>query len=264
MKPHRPIILLFLSASLLPLAAQIPAPAPAPTAKQLAASVIAQQHTRGLTANGRMVITAPATERRTLQFLIHGRQDHEGSQMLYLALYPQADKGRAVVIRKGSDNDISGFIREPSGKIQNLKPERMKQPFFGSDITLEDLAADFWNWPSPKLAGQGTVCHKNCYIIDWCAPKGRDADHEIMRAWISPETSLPLRIESYLDNGTLIKRTECRKLVKSGNRWSMAELATETPATGGRTSIDFSKGALDVEVPATDFTPAGIAKILQE
>lgn len=257
-------ILLLLWAALLPPSARAQAPAPPPTAKQLIALVVARQHTRGLTARGRLVVTAPSAERRTLQILIKGRHEGNSGEMLYLALYPQADKGRAVLIRKDGGGNVSGFLREPNGKTLGLTPERMKQPFFGSDITIEDLAEDFWTWPSPKLAGQGTVCRKDCYIVDCRPPKGRDSSHEVVRVWINPETSLPLRIESYLTNGTLVKRTECRKLVKSGDHWSMEELSVEPAAPGRRTSLDFSKGARDIDVPAYDFTPEGIAKSLQE
>jgi len=235
-----------------------------PTAKQLISQVVAHQHTRGLTARGRIVVTAPSAERRTLQFLIKGRHEGNASEMLYLALYPQADKGRAVVIRKDGGGNVSGFIREPNGKTTNLNSERMKQQLFGSDITIEDLAEDFWTWPSPKLSGQGAACRKDCYIVDCRPPKGRDASHAVVRVWINPETSLPLRIESYLANGTLVKRTECRKLVKSGDHWSMEELTVEPATPGRRTSLDFSKGARDIDVPTYDFTPDGIARLLQE
>jgi hypothetical protein len=260
-----PHTLSLLATVLLPLSASAQTPAPQqPTAKQLVSLVVAHQRTRGLTARGRMLITTPSSERRTLQILVKGRHEGNASEMLYLALYPQADKGRAVVIRKDGGDNVSGFIREPNGKTLNLTSERIKQPLFGSDITIEDLAEDFWTWPAPKLSGQDKVCHKDCYIVDCRPPKGLDASHAVVRAWISPETALPLRIESYLANGTLAKRTECRKLAKSGDHWGMEELTVESAAPGHRTNLDFSKGSRDIEVPATDFTPEGIAKSLQE
>ena len=69
---------------------------------------------------------------------------------------------------------------------------------------------------------------------------------------------------SYLANGTLAKLTECRKLAKSGDHWGMEELTVESAAPGHHTNLDFSKGSRDIEVPATDFTPEGIARLLQE
>lgn len=247
----------------------LPAIAPAenttpPTAKELLEKVVAARRTAGLTARGRMVITRPGVADRTVQFLVKGRQAGNTKDFLYLALYPAADKGRAVVVHKNAAGTLTGFTREPDSRTSPLTPARLKQPLFGSDLTIDEMTEDFWNWPAPKITGQATVCRRECQIIETRPAKGTDAAAALVRLWVSPETSLPLRIEMYGADNKLIKRTECRNVVKSGGHFSMEKLTIESPVAGQQTLLDFSKGARDVEVPAADFTAEGISKLLKE
>lgn len=86
----------------------------------------------------------------------------------------------------------------------------------------------------------------------------------MVKLWISPETALPLRMEMYSTAGRLTRRTECRNVVKSGGHYTMEKLTIESPATGQQTLLDFSRGSRDIEVPAQDFTPEGIALMLKD
>ncbi len=235
-----------------------------PTAKELLEKVVAARRTAGFSARGRMVITRPSLADRTVQFLVKGRQSGNTKDFLYLALYPAADKGRAVVVHRNAAGNLTGFTREPDGKTSPLTQSRQKQPLFGSDLTVDELTEDFWTWPAPKITGQATVCRRNCQIIETRPPKGTDAAAALVRLWVSPETSLPLRIEIYGPDNKLIKRTECRNVVKSGGHYSMEKLTIASPVTGQQTLLDFSKGTRDIEVPAADFTPEGISKLLKE
>jgi hypothetical protein len=108
------------------------------------------------------------------------------------------------------------------------------------------------------------VCRRECHIVELHAPKGSDSSAAIVRVWISPETSLPLRIETYSAANQLLKRTECRNVVKSGGHYSMEKLVIESHVTGQSTLLDFSKGQRLVDVPAANFTPEGIAALLKD
>ena len=244
-----------------PVIADPPGP---PGAKQLLDQVVAARRTSGFSARGRMLISRQGAEPRTVQFIVKGRQTTAGSDFLYFALYPVAEKGRAFVVHRDSKGAVSGFIREPDGKTAPLSAARQKQPLFGSDLTIDELTDDFWTWPAPKITGQATVCRRECRIIETASPKGSDSPAALVRLWVSPETSLPLRIETYAAGGKLLKRTECRNVVKSGGHYSMEKLTIESPLTGQQTLLDFSKGSRDIEVPAGDFTAEGIAKLLKE
>ena len=240
-----------------------PAADPPPTAKQLIDQAEAARRTSGFSARGRMVITKAGQAAKTLQFLLKGRQTASGSDFLYLTLYPAADKGRAVVVHRDNAGRITGFLREPAGTNTTLNASHRQQPLFGSDLTIDELSADFWHWPSPEIKGTEKICRRECSIIDTRAPKGDKSGTALVRLWISPETSLPLRIEKYSPDGKLLKRSECTNIVKSGSHFSMEKLTITTPSTGQQTLVDFSKGARDIAVAAEEFTPEGIAKLLE-
>lgn len=261
-RSRRHFTALLFAAGIFPaMAAETAAP---PTAKELIDKVVAAQRSSGFTARGRLVITKPSTPSRTVQFLVKGRHVGTTKEFLYLALYPATEKGRAVVVRRDGGGNLTGFTREPDGKSTALTRAGMKAPLFGSDLSIDEMTEDFWTWPNPVIAGQGAVCRRDCQIIDLRAPKGSDAAAALVRVWVSPETSLPLRLELYSSAGKLMKRTECKNIVKSGGHYSMEKLTIESPATGQQTEVDFSKGSRDIEVPAQDFTPEGIALLLKD
>jgi hypothetical protein len=210
-----------------------------------------------------MVITKPGQAAKTLQFLLKGRQTAAGSDFLYLVLYPAADKGRAVVVHRDTTGRITGFLREPAGASTKLDASHRQQPLFGSDLTIDEMSADFWDWPAPEIKGTEKVCRRDCQMIETRAPKGSKSGTPFVRLWISPETSLPLRIDKYAADGKLLKRSECTNIVKSGGHFSMEKLTITSPATGQQTLVDFSKGSRDLTIAAEEFTPEGIAKLLQ-
>jgi hypothetical protein len=255
--------LLLVCAAGLPFSALADPPAPV-TAKQLVEQVVAARKTSGFSARGRMVITKPGQAAKTVQFLVKGRQTASGSDFLYVALYPAADKGRAVVVHRKASGGITGFLRDPAGTATALNASHRQQPLFGSDLTIDELSADFWHWPAPEFKGTEKVCRRDCHIIESRAPKGDKSGTALVRLWISPETSLPLRIESYSADNKLMKRTECTNIVKSGSHYSMEEMTITSPATGQQTAVDFSKGARDIAVAPEEFTAEGITRLLQK
>ena len=238
-------------------------PAAANPARALMDQVVAARQTSGFSARGRLVISKGGETARTVQFLVKGRQTAAGSDFLYLALYPAAEKGRAIVVHRDPAGKITGFLREPAGTTTPLTAAQRHQPLFGSDLTVDEMSADFWHWPSVEIKGTEKVCRRDCQIVEAKPPKGEKTVTTLVKAWISPETSLPLRVETFSSDGKLLKRTECTNVVKSGGRYSMEKLVIDSPASGQQTLVDFSKGARDIAVPAEDFTAAGIARLLE-
>jgi hypothetical protein len=169
-----------------------------------------------------------------------------------------------VVVHRDQHAALTGFLREPDGKVTALTAAQRRQPLFGSDLTVEDLSADFWHWPAPEFKGAEKVCRRDCRIVEVRAPKGDKSGVALVRLWISPETSLPLRVESWSSDNKLLRRTECTNVVKSGARYNMEEISIESPAAGQRTALDFSKGSRDITVAEEEFTAPGIAKLLEK
>jgi len=240
------------------------AAAPPLDADTLVAQVVESQRTRGARIRARLAITPPrATRAKTLQLLIETRREGASREALYLVLFPAAEKGRALVIRRTADGAATGFLREPDGSITPLTEQRMGDPVLGSALTVEDLAESFMDWPSPRLAGRDAVASRSCEVVEFRRPRAGAGRSAVVRACLSPELRLPLRVESFDAGGALLKRIEADRLVRHDGRYTVAGFTVDS-ASGGRIELDGSKAERDVEIPADDFTPEGIARRLRD
>jgi hypothetical protein len=226
------------------------------TAEQLVAKVVNARKTSGFRIRARLIMTTPGSDKRDArQLLIKGRTDGGPTKILYQVLWPEADKGRALFIERSADHKTSGFLFEPADKVISLTPELMARPFLGSDLSIEDLAEDFWNWPSQKIVGEEIVDQHPCQIIESRPPPDATTSYSLIKTWVSPQMALPLRIHEFDKDGKLVKRFNVEKIIKqSTNYWAPATVVIE-PADGHhRTTLDGSKGERDLDVPAEDFT----------
>ena len=127
----------------------------ASNARQLIARVLESSRTSGVRIRSKLVVTAPNSEKRDVkQLLIKGRNDGRTHTTLYQIFWPAELKGQSLLVEK-TGHSVSGFLFEPPGTVKKLSAASMTQPFFGSDLSIEDLAEDFWDWPSQKIVGGG-------------------------------------------------------------------------------------------------------------
>src|SRR5204863_3947989 len=119
------------------------------TAEQLVAKVVEARKTSGFRIRAKLIHTTPGSETRDArQLLIKGRRDGEATKVLYQILWPTTVMGQTLVIEQSAQHKTTGFLFEPPNKVTALTPQLMTQPFFGSDLTIEDVAEDFWHWPT--------------------------------------------------------------------------------------------------------------------
>jgi len=234
----------------------IPSVAEDLTAQHLINRVIDSRKTSGFRVRAKLILTVPGSSKRDArQLLIKGRRDGEATRILYQALWPAEFKGRALLVEKPGDGKTTGFLFEPPEKVTPLTPDLMTRPFLDSDLTIEDLTEDFWRWPSQAIVGEEIVDLKPCKIVESRPPDGLVTSYSLVRSWISPELSLPLRVHKFGKDGQLLKRFNVEKLVKQeGNRWAPATLVIEPADNRHRTMLDGSKSERDIEIPAEDFT----------
>lgn len=226
------------------------------TAEQLVAKVVDARKTSGFRIRAKLIRTTPGSEiRDARQLLIKGRRDGEATKVLYQILWPTSVMGQTLVIEQSAQHKTTGFLFEPPDKVTPLTPQLMAQPFFGSDLAIEDLAEDFWHWPQQKLVGDETVGGHPCKIIEARPPTGVPSGVALVKTWIAPEIALPLRVEKFDHNGRLLKRITADKIIKqSGNRWTATTLIVEPAGSPSRTVLEGSRSDRDLDIPAEDFT----------
>ena len=196
--------------------------------------------------------------REVKQLLVKGRDDGKVRDTLYQILWPAQAKGQTLLIEK-RENSLSGFLLEPPDTVRKLTFNLMTQPFFGSDLAIEDLAEDFWDWPSQKIVGQETIKEKVCTIVESRPPTDASTSYSLIKTWIAPELALPLLIEKYGKNRRLLRRITADRIMKVNDRWTAATIIVDL-AGGGRTILEGSKSERDLDLPATDFTLEGVKR----
>lgn len=233
------------------------------TAQQLIAKVLEAQETTGFRARARLVRTAPGQKgQEVTQLLIKGRREGGETWVLYQALWPEARRGQALVLHRTAQGAVTGFFFEPPAKELPLTDERMRQPLFGSDLTPEDLAEEFWRWPSQKIVGGEPLGDRPCAILESRPAAGAATRLSRVKSWVAAEIALPLRVEKYGRDGKLEKRFEADRVMKRPEGGWTAATITITPAAGGRTVLEGTKSERGLTLPAEQFTAAGLAKAL--
>ena len=181
----------------------------AQTAAELVAKVLSRQQTRGFIVRARLVTGEPGSERpAVVQVRTIGRRDGKTARLLCQALWPSSLKGRAVYVQKDGPQAVSGFVFQPPDSVTELSGDVLSMPLFDTDLTMEDLQEDFWSWPGPVAAGGDTVDGKPCRVVELRPPAGVRTAYTLVTTCISPERSLPLRIDAFGKNGAPARREE--------------------------------------------------------
>jgi hypothetical protein len=236
------------------------APAENSDAHQLVAKVVEANRTSGFRVRAKLVVTTANPEHREVkQLLIKSRTEGKTTTTLYQVLWPAESKGQSLLVERRGDS-VSGFLFEPPGMVKKLSAALLAQPFLGSDLAIEDLAEDFWDWPSQKIVGEETIDKKVCTIVESRPPGDAASSYMVVKTWIASELALPLRVEKYGRNRRLVKRITANRIVKVNNRWTAANIIVDPDGGNSRTVLEGSKSERDLDLPAADFTLEAIKR----
>jgi hypothetical protein len=231
------------------------------TAAQLAAKVIAVRQERGFRIRAAMTRTTPgSTIRDVRHLLIKGRRD-EGSLMLYQQVWPEVPGGRALVIEDSGNHRLTGFEYE-SGRVTTLSDQMLGRRFFDSDLTLEDLAENFWYWPAPSRGPEQDIGSYRTVAVDFRPSPATASTYSMVRTWVAPDLGLGLRIQVWGRPGGLAKTIGFYRILRFGDRWVAGIVTVEPTDRMSRTVLEGVKGERDVPVSRSEFTPAAVRKSL--
>jgi hypothetical protein len=238
------------------------AEAPSVSAKDLAAQLGAKQQDGSSYVRLRMQIKQPAGATTALQLQIKSRSTKTGTDLVYQVLWPKERKGEAVLLRKSGNRAATGAILLPPAAAKPLDAAQLKEPLFGSDLTLEDMIDNFFFWDQQALVGTEVVEKVNCQILESKPGKGERSSYTSVRTWVDTKRLVPLRVEKYGASGKLIRRIDTIKVTND-------DLGTPIPSNltvrGSRgeafTELDGSRIKHGVALTDEDFTAEGLAKI---
>lgn len=229
-------------------------------ARALVESVVNAQRTVGFTLRAKLTVSDSASGSTSVaQIRVKSRRDAAVTRLLYEVLWPAGDKGRAVSLERAATGRVTGFEFIPPDKVTPITSEMLGAAYLGSDLNIEDLVEDFWQWPSATLGAEDRVEREPCSIVNLRAPADVRSIYSLVRVWISPVKAAPLRIVKFSRTGAA-KEFAVQKLMQHDRIWVPVVTAIRTVGSSRQTVFEISRGERDVEIPVGDFSIEQVRK----
>ena len=196
-----------------------------------------------------------------MQIQIKRRSLPDGSnEQLYQVIFPKERKGEAMLLHtKGST--FSGSLFTPGKGVKALTSADRRHNIFGTDLTIEDLMADFYDWKHQEITGHEAVGPVPCVIIE-SKPEGGSKGPSKAVSWIDEKRYVPMRVQVY-DGGTKPARTVLSdKITQVSNGYFIPYMFTvTTEATGSKTSVEGSSSKGDINYTDADFSEKAMQEV---
>jgi hypothetical protein len=229
---------------------------PAQRGAELAKRVLQKQNTSGFQIRARAIVGEnpdDPTRSSVLQVRIVGRREKSKTQVLYQILWPTSRKGTSLVLELGPQSKISGFLFVPPDLITPITDSLLTAPFAGTALTIEDLAENYWHWPSQRIVGQGRAGERRCTILESRTPQETSSAYATVRSCITRNT--PLWVEKLTADNHLVKRIAFeisgREQTEEANRRAMV---VEGNDKSQHTRVEFLKSERNIKISPDEFS----------
>ena len=197
-------------------------------------------------------------ENQILQLQIKSRVSNTSSDIVYQVLFPKERKGGAVLLHR-SDEKFSGTTFAPLNTVRPIASGQMNQPFFGSDLSYEDIIDNPFRWPQQAILGTEAIDNIQCQILESKPGKGHSS-YSSVKTWVDPRRLVPLRIEKYDASGRVLRRINITRVLLDGNDSLPADLKVYGPR-GTVTEIAGSRIKRGVSYADIEFTLQGLKQV---
>jgi hypothetical protein len=222
--------------------------------RALVQRLLETQRTNGFILRTKLTVSDTAIEaRRVAQIRVKSRREPDVTRLLYEVLWPAADKGNVLSLERSATGSLKGFHLAPGNEIAPITTAALQTRYLDSDLTVEDLIEDFWQWPDATAAGEEQVERELCKIINLRPPSGARSSYSLVRAWISIEKTVPMRIVKF-DRSGKPKEFAVQKIMRKDDLWVPVVTRIQTPGSSRHTLFEISGGERDVDIPPQDFS----------
>ena len=197
---------------------------------------------------------AKTGKEETKRLVLKVRREGNTTKVLYQIVSPAPAAGQAVLLELEDKRPARGVLVEGPDRITSLTPRIMEQPFFGSDLRIEDLTDDFLHWPDPEIVGNEMILGCLCRIIESRPPAGTETGYLLVRSGVCPRMALPLRVERVGRDAKLTRTLKVERAAKADrDHWTARSLSVTLPDRNSRTLLEGTSFDRDAIVPAADF-----------
>lgn len=190
------------------------------------------------------------------------RRGHAGgsNDQLLQVLFPKERKGESLLLHvKGGG--FQGESLKPGGAPQALGGGDRRLPVFGTDLVVEDLITDFFDWKKQTITGHETLGAVPCVVIESRPDQAGKGPSKVV-TWLDEKRYVPMRVQVY-DGGDKPARTvDTDKVmqVSSGYYLPIAFTITST-ASGSKTSVEGSSSKAGLPFTDADFSEQAMQQV---
>jgi Outer membrane lipoprotein-sorting protein len=138
---------------------------------------------------------------------------------------------------------------------------KMQEPFFGSDLSYEDVIENFFAWKDQTIVGTEVIDRVSCQILESKPGKGDRSTYSKVRTWVDTRRLVPMRVEKFLSSGQFARRIDTTRVVTADNHQIPANLTVQSSRRDSVTELDGSRIKHDVTFTDREFTPEGIKEL---
>ena len=131
-------------------------------------------------------------------------KDNNKKQLLWF-LSPADDKGISYLKIEHENQDDEIRLWLPAfKKIRRISSKKKADSFMGSDLSYEDMTNRQNKDYNFSIIKEDLIGKKSCYLLE-SKPNGIKSEYSKHLTWVTKDTYLPLKEESYYKNNKLLK-----------------------------------------------------------
>ena len=251
----------FVGTAIVSICAAEPAPpSPAVSANELAARLDAAGE-GSASIRTKLEVRTNNGAKRVWQLQIKQRRTKTATDLAYLVLWPNEQKGKAVILHQKAGEAATGSVINPPNDIRALKGAKMGEGLFESDLAYLDAVENFFAWKKQTLAGSEVIDNVNCQILESKPDSASESIYGKVRSWIDPSRLVPLRVEKYSPSGELVRRIDTDRVARDEKHNPIpARLIVHRPGKDTVTELNGATIKQDVEFSDADFTLASVLR----
>ena len=132
-------------------------------------------------------------------------KDNNQKQILWF-LSPADDKGIAYLKIEHENQDDEIRLWLPAfKKIRRISSKKKADSFMGSDLSYEDMTSRPIKDYQFTILNEELINEQSCYLLESIPKNGIKSTYSKHLTWVTKDNYLPLKEESYDNNGELLK-----------------------------------------------------------
>ncbi len=182
-----------------------------------------------------------------------------GSDQLFQVIFPKERKGESVLLHVTSSG-IKGS-QAVGGKVTPIGNGDRRLSIFGTDLTIEDMLADFYDWKQQNIIGHESIGPVPCAMIESKPDRPGKSPSKAV-SWVDEKRYVPLRVHVFDGGDKPARVVDTEKVIQVSSGYYLPVTFTVTnTATSSKTTVEGSSSKDGINYSDADFTEAVMQQV---